>query len=344
MSFTSAKFLYLVLTGINLVIAAPLNDLSLAPRDLHDNGWKCHYDGPSTLGVDTTIDLPGVVASLCLKVNYDYPGCEDFRPYNPRSTVPVLRHPHHTGRCPQGDPEKCNSTNPSDSGPDGEVSIESIDHPEVKHHRSHPKKKRPLSGKHRNPTSPEDDSDPVNTQAFNSNDPNDMNSDGKEDAPKKPQKSQNKLVPNNPNHSMDPGMNQKCAKNQFYCSNVKQCVNKNNFFAPNQDGRCDRGEKDALLNLCLDVSLLKRSGTDVLSPISINLYDDSKRVPMNKCTKKYQQWSSVLSACVDLNLLSRPSSPNYCEKKRRYDSVLGLCVDVSAHILHLVDAKANIDL
>ncbi|CAH7668015.1 expressed protein [Phakopsora pachyrhizi] len=305
--------------------AAPLSEserFALSKRKA-DNGWGCKYSGPLGLGIDTSIDLPSIVASLCLKVNFDHQGCEYFHPGHKGSNN------KDTKSCAGGkwdnDLSICVTINSADhEGPprkgnhgDSHFKAQSFDEPEVDDGDSdspktgHGPVKVPKKVDNHD-SEDDDDYEPVSPLNFGQSP-----SDDDEENKKNPRKKHQKTPKSSHNDGKHHG--KKCSSNEYYSSNIKKCVDKSFFLRPNEDNSCEKGEIDAILHLCLDISLLG-SPLPSENPIA-DLTDLGGSNKKNKCTdgKKY---SPLISACVDASFLAKPLKGKDCKNGQRLDTPL----------------------
>ncbi|OAV90491.1 hypothetical protein PTTG_02586 [Puccinia triticina 1-1 BBBD Race 1] len=302
------------------VSAAPLNErakLPLSERGV-GLGWLCHFDGPAAPTVDLSLNLPLMLGGLCAKVNYDYEGCSSFKP---------------SGKAPagHGDPVKAQSID------DGE---DSNDQAKPKHHAKPkpdadgsvgaqsfndaggdgPDASSPDGGKAKSPSSHpkkpkhhgEDGDGLTGAQSFNDA--------GDNDKPKKNHSGSVGALGNGDNDS------DRCNRNEHYSSQLHKCVNKSFFSKANKDSTCKNGKLDALLKLCLDVSILGL--TKPLHAEATVLPFGPGRNGKNGCPVG-QQLSSLLNVCIDQKFFSDPLAGHQCQSGWKLDLVLGICLDLA---------------
>lgn len=323
--------------ALSLVLAvssAPLNDrhkIDLLQRGL-GLGWLCHFDGPAAPAVDVNLDLPLMLGGLCAKVNYDYDGCDSFKPLD--------------------------KTSGENGNPVGSLSApqEYDDSLDASENQSKPKHAK----HHKKPKHSGDGSDsPLGAQSFNDADadvPSGPSSDDTTDAEasspksshKKPKKHHGKdkdgstgalsfneasdndePQKNYPSTSSafgaeDGGDSDQCNSNEYYSSQVGKCVDKSFFSAANDDSTCKNGELDAVLKLCLDVSLL---GLEPIHAEATVLPSGPAPNGQDGCPAG-QQLSSLLNVCVDQKFFSKALGDNQCAHGWKLDLVLGTCLDL----------------
>jgi len=301
------------------VSSAPLNERTkhnLLERDA-GLGWLCHFDGPIVPSVDASLNLPLMLGGLCAKVNYDYDGCDSFKSLNGDGSSPVKTQsipqdydsnedpnavaeanhgnphgkPKHKGNRPNGS-VNAQSFNSADGNPDGESTSPNSHRKKPKHHGS-------------------DSDGTVGAQSFNSADDDD-----------KPRKSHPSSV--NALGDEDADNSEGCDDDEYFSSEAGRCVNKGSFSKPNSDSTCKNGKLDAVLKLCLDVSVLG------LKPIHAEVTVLPSRPPRNgkDACPLGQQLSSLLNVCVDQKFFSSPLTDNQCQQGWKLDLVLGSCLDI----------------
>ncbi|OAV96038.1 hypothetical protein PTTG_02288 [Puccinia triticina 1-1 BBBD Race 1] len=300
------------------VSSAPANErtkINLFERGV-GLGWLCHFDGVAAPTVDASLNLPLMLGGLCAKVNYDYDGCNSFKPL---------------GKAPggHGDPVKAQSIDQDDDDKNTK------DHVKPKHNKG-------------------DDSGSVGAQSFNDaggNDSDESSPDGKASSPsshhKKPKshdedddgltsaQSYNDAGDSGKPKKDHPssvgalgaadGDDDRCNRNEHYSSQLKKCVNKSFFSKANEDSTCKNGKLDALLKLCLDVSILGL--TKPLHAEATVLPFGPGRQGKDGCPVG-QQLSSLLNVCVDQKFFSGPLANNQCQPGWKLDLVLGICLDL----------------
>lgn len=325
--------------------AAPLNERSsgsLLNRAVGD-GWLCQFTGLADATVDGSLNLPLMLGGICAKINYDYEGCESFRPQDPNTTQP-------TGGVPEvPQPESDPAGNPLGAASFDDESNNGDDEPKhrapkkAKHHK-HPKQSSEDANDHIGAhsfndsadASPEEPSHKTHHKHHNKhhNKHHDKHPKGEESdadnqigahsfddsSDKDPESTFNPLAAGESD-----GDDAQCSGNEYYSTAIQQCVDKSFFSNPEEDSTCKKGELDAVIKLCLDLSLLGltepiTSQTSVLQSKSAE--DGNEDCPSG------QQYSSLLSTCVDNKFLSLPSEENMCEHGWKLDLVLGICLDL----------------
>ncbi|KAH9474087.1 hypothetical protein MJO29_001154 [Puccinia striiformis f. sp. tritici] len=306
------------------VSAAPLNDrskLGMFERGV-GLGWLCHFDGLAAPTVDASLNLPLMLGGLCAKVNYDYEGCNSFKPLDQPSGG-------------NGGPVHAQSVDDaSDDGKHG-------------HAKPKPHHKKP---KHHG----EDPDSSVGAQSFNDADGNgsdDPSPNGEADSPsshhKKPKhhgkdadgsvgaQSFNDAGDDDESNNDDPSSvgalgdgnddSKRCNRNEHYSSQLHKCVNKSFYSKPKADSTCQNGKLDALLKLCLDVSVLGL--TKPIHAEATVLPFGPGRNGKDGCPVG-QQFSSLLTVCVDKKFFSGPLADNQCQDGWKLDLVLGTCLNI----------------
>jgi len=298
------------------VSAAPLNILNkvvLSERSV-GLGWLCHFDGPLVPSVDASLNLPLMLGGLCAKVNYDYDGCNSFKPHATGSPVNAQSIPQDYDSSDASKPTHTNhGKKPKHrvDGSNGPISTQSFDaadgdestdpSSDVKGSSHHKKPKH--HGQHNSGT--------VGAQSFNDA--------GNKDKPKKDHPSSVNALGNPSDGPND------CSQNEYYSSQLKKCVNKSYFSKTKPDSTCKNGKLDAVLHLCLDVSLL-----GLTKPI----HAEASVLPFGRghngkdACRAGQQLSSLLNVCVDQKFFSDPLADNRCEHGWKLDLVLGICLDL----------------
>ncbi|KAI9631534.1 hypothetical protein KEM48_014283 [Puccinia striiformis f. sp. tritici PST-130] len=227
------------------VSAAPLNDrskLGMFERGV-GLGWLCHFDGLAAPTVDASLNLPLMLGGLCAKVNYDYEGCNSFKPLDQPSGG-------------NGGPVHAQSVDDdSDDGKHGHAKPKPH-HKKPKHHGEDPDssvgaqsfndadaEKPTLLARTTKAQTPRKDADgSVGAQSFNdAGDDDESNNDDPS--------SVGALGDGNDD-------SKRCNRNEHYSSQLHKCVNKSFYSKPKADSTCQNGKLDALLKLCLDVSVL----------------------------------------------------------------------------------------
>ncbi|KAG0147176.1 hypothetical protein CROQUDRAFT_485503 [Cronartium quercuum f. sp. fusiforme G11] len=175
--------------------------------------------------------------------------------------------------------------------------------------------------------------------------------------------------PSNNGDGSPNGSDHHCRENEKYSSTVEACVDTSFFSKPNDDNTCKKGEYDSGIHLCLNASLL---GGSQVSPPADDSQDDSSPGPLNaaeapgddgtgtddnqgddnqddqpgsndQSCPKHQRYTSLLSACVDMKLFTKPMSGDRCGSGLHLDLISGLCLDVSAsvNVPGLIKANAH---
>ncbi|KAH9451582.1 hypothetical protein Pst134EA_025529 [Puccinia striiformis f. sp. tritici] len=309
------------------VSAAPLNDrskLNMFERGI-GLGWLCHFDGIAAPTVDASLNLPLMLGGLCAKVNYDYEGCNSFKPI---------------GKGGNGGPVHAQSVdNDADDGQDDHAKPKPAHHKKPKHHAQDPDssvgaqsfndadgngsndpspngKDNSPSSHHKKPKHHGEDSDgSVGAQSFNDA--------GDNDQPKRNHHSSHPSSVGALGEGNDDP--ERCNRNEHYSSQLHKCVNKSFYSKPNEDSTCKNGKLDALLKLCLDVSVLGL--TKPIHAEATVLPFGPGRNGKDGCPVG-QQLSSLLNTCVDKKFFSGPLADNQCQQGWKLDLVLGTCLNL----------------
>ncbi|POV97698.1 hypothetical protein PSTT_14906 [Puccinia striiformis] len=304
------------------VSAAPLNDrskLKMFERGI-GLGWLCHFDGIAAPTVDASLNLPLMLGGLCAKVNYDYEGCNSFKPI---------------GKGGNGGPVHAQSVdNDADDGQDDHAKPKPAHHksPSIMHKTPTaqlvPNRSTTLTATARTTPLPmektillkpkhhgEDSDGSVGAQSFNDAGDNDQ--------------------PKRNHHSSHPSSvgalgegnddSERCNRNEHYSSQLHKCVNKSFYSKANEDSTCKNGKLDALLKLCLDVSVLGL--TKPIHAEATVLPFGPGRNGKDGCPVG-QQLSSLLNVCVDKKFFSGPLADNQCQQGWKLDLVLGTCLNL----------------
>lgn len=302
----STRTIFLSVVLASTVMSAPLSMIAptgLAKRS-SPKGWTCAYDGPSTPLVDASLNVPGLVVDLCLKVLFDHPGCESFRPHSkPRHDTPV------------------HITNDDDDDDEAE---------KKKPSKPHHKTSKPSSSKK---------DQPVHSYSSDDDDEDDEPKHKKHTTKHQSHPHDTKVHTESLDDEPEPSNDSTCSATQRFSSLVSACVDLNLFSEPNDQNTCQAGQMDSLLNLCLDVSLLG-NGSPVASvvadipPIQADADDhlDSILDGDTEQCKSTQKYSSLVGGCVEQSSCSEPTSDRKCDGNLVLDKLLGLCINLDAHL------------
>ncbi|PLW10074.1 hypothetical protein PCANC_15454 [Puccinia coronata f. sp. avenae] len=270
-----------------------------------------------------------MLGGLCAKVNYEYDGCDGFKPLD--KTPGENGNPVGSLSAPQ----------------EYDDSLDASENPSKPKHAKHHKKP-----KH----SGDDTNNSLGAQSFNdagADVPSGPTSDAEASSPsshhKKPKKQHGKYKDgstgalsfneaddndepqkHHPSTSSafgaeDGGDSDQCNSNEYYSSQLEKCVNKSFFSSANDNSTCKNGKLDAVLKLCLDVSLL-----GLAKPI----HAEASVLPFGPghngedgCPAG-QQLSSLLNVCVDQKFFADALGDNQCAHGWKLDLVLGICLDL----------------
>ncbi|KAH9816448.1 hypothetical protein DFH28DRAFT_1159636 [Melampsora americana] len=132
-----------------------------------------------------------------------------------------------------------------------------------------------------------------------------------------------------------------CATGQKWSGLAASCVPNDRLTTPKGDGSCEAGKYDSLIGMCLSTSILGSQNPAVPTTPSVTDYssgtDQGSSSPIEPITSgsvpgcsENQRYSILARACVDLNMLSKPSGGQDCGTGAQFDNVLGHCVNLSA--------------
>lgn len=322
--------------GLAVVVStAPLNERANGSRGIV--GWLCHYDGPSTPLVDASLDLPSMLGGLCAKVNYDYAGCESFDP-NPNSVLPDPS-PSDDGTAVQSasvdqdedqtdgshkQPKKPKKNNLHHGSSTQSAPVpKDVDDKDSRKQPKHPKSKRPQQ------KGEEGGDNSVTAHSFNDSGLDEPelphHSHGSKPHATTSEHDSNSSVGALSNGEGDDDDNYGCKPNEKYSSELDRCFDQSYFSPPQSDGTCKSGTLDAVIHICLDISTLGLTAplhaeTSVLKSGAGS--NGNQKCPLG------QQYSSLLSVCVNDTFFSHPLADDQCQHGWKLDLVLGICLDL----------------